>query len=460
MRIIHGMVVIAILLLSQATFAQSTELTESPAVDRWMNVGDARFSAGAVSQTRLAFSPSGDPWVAYINLNDSGRVTVMRFDGQHWTTIGTSPWRALDLSLAFSPSGQPYVAFQDIAEGSRVTVIKFDGINWAIVGNKGFSEGLSWFINVAFNSTGDPFVAYANVNSGPGFDKPTVMKFDGTAWVYVGDPLSITGTVLDMMNLVISPSDEPLIAFPDAQNFARVTVMRYDGTAWQNVGNPGFSSIYASRTSLALGPSGEPYVAFCDQSMSKKVTVMKYDGATWQYVGIPGFSEDTTWYISLKFSPGGEPVLAYNDFHYHHKATVMKFDGSSWQTVGNAGFTPAQAKHISLAFNPKGQPTLAFADGYQYSDKASVMYFGTPLGIDEIAQSPLHLFPNPAGNHITLETTLKGRLSILNTFGMELLSQTVSNPSTGVDLSSLPSGVFFVTLTTPSAVHVSKIVKQ
>ncbi len=42
-------------------------------------------------------------------------------------------------SLAFSPSGQPYVAYQDYLNSYKATVMTFDGTNWVNVGNAGFS---------------------------------------------------------------------------------------------------------------------------------------------------------------------------------------------------------------------------------------------------------------------------------------------------------------------------------
>jgi hypothetical protein len=71
----------------------------------------------------LAFSPGGEPHVAY------NEVTVKKFDGTHWVSIGTAGFSAGSAeytSLAFSPTGVPYVAYQDHVNGSKATVMKFD----------------------------------------------------------------------------------------------------------------------------------------------------------------------------------------------------------------------------------------------------------------------------------------------------------------------------------------------
>ncbi len=94
--------------------------------------------------------------------------------------------KACFISLAFSPSGQPYVAYQDAVNSCQCTVMKFDGTNWVDVGNAGFSAGTADWTSLAFSPVdSQPYVAYwrlwiaFNGNA-------TVMKFNGTNWVYVG----------------------------------------------------------------------------------------------------------------------------------------------------------------------------------------------------------------------------------------------------------------------------------
>ena len=69
--------------------------------------------------------------------------------------------RLIYTSLAFSPSGQPYVAYEDYGKFiMKATVMKFDGTNWVNVGNAGFSAGEADYISLAFSPSGQPYVAY------------------------------------------------------------------------------------------------------------------------------------------------------------------------------------------------------------------------------------------------------------------------------------------------------------
>jgi len=84
-----------------------------------------------------------------------------------------------------------------------------------------------------------------------------------------------------------------------------------------------------------------------------------------------------------------------------------------------------------------------------------------PTGIPcEETLSSLLIYPNPASTHITIETLLQEEVSIFNLQGQELLSQQITEPKTRIDISSLPSGVYFVRVTGEQAVQVGKFVKQ
>ena len=72
-----------------------------------------------------------------------------------WKYVGNEGFslaEADNTSLAISPSGQPYVAFLDMAHYQKTTVMKFDGTNWVDVGTPGFSSDYVYYTSLAFNS--------------------------------------------------------------------------------------------------------------------------------------------------------------------------------------------------------------------------------------------------------------------------------------------------------------------
>jgi len=73
------------------------------------------------------------------------------------------------------------------------------------------------------------------------------------------------------------------------------------------------------------------------------------------------------------------------------------------------------------------------------------------------------IYPNPATDKITVEQpglTQSGNLTIVNIDGLELITRQITEPKTHLDISNLPSGVYFVRLTNDKTVEVGKFVKQ
>ena len=213
----------------------------------------------------------------------------MKFDGSNWVYIGLPGFSesvAMFTCLAFSPGGQPYVAYSDGA-ADKATVMKFDGTNWVNVGQTKFSPSYSHYLSLAFNVSGEPYVSFSD---GTGYAyKATVMKFDGTNWVIVGTPQFSNGTVY-FTNLAFNQSGDLFIGYEDEGYFNHeATVKRFNGNEWVNVGTPGFSSGAARYTSLALSTDGKPFMAFMDYAYNQKATVMKYDSIS---VGLIEINED------------------------------------------------------------------------------------------------------------------------------------------------------------------------
>jgi hypothetical protein len=90
---------------------------------------------------------------------------------------------------------------------------------------------------------------------------------------------------------------------------------------------------------------------------------------------------------------------------------------------------------------------------------------GGGVGINEVSLSyePLKIYPTPSSTRVTIETssTLSGsQLSIMDLNGQEVVTRQITEPKTNIDISSLPSGVYFVRLTNDKTVDVGKIVKE
>ncbi|MDD5570645.1 MAG: T9SS type A sorting domain-containing protein [Bacteroidales bacterium] len=87
---------------------------------------------------------------------------------------------------------------------------------------------------------------------------------------------------------------------------------------------------------------------------------------------------------------------------------------------------------------------------------------GTTEVNNAISNSDFRIFPNPACNQIcveTIENHINGSVYITNINGQELIRQQIKDSKTQINISNLPSGIYFVKLVTDKTVEVRKIIK-
>ncbi len=84
--------------------------------------------------------------------------------------------------------------------------------------------------------------------------------------------------------------------------------------------------------------------------------------------------------------------------------------------------------------------------------------------VDELNIKPrIFIYPNPATEIITVELSLtptNSQLSIINLNGEEVLIRSLIKLKTQIDISNLPSGVYFVRLINDKTVEVGKFIKK
>ena len=295
--------------------------------------------------------------------------------GNAWQTVGGAGFVSTSIVDMSVCDGIPYVAYQDNMQNKKITVMKYNGTAWVNVGNPGFTQGQVHEFSL-FVSNGTPYIATRDMSLG---NKVSVMKYDGTSWKNVGNA-SFSDGYADYISLYVD-NNTPYVAYKDSMQSQKITVKKYDGTSWNNVGQSGFSQKAAECISLFVD-NGTPYVAYKDSAKDDKASVMRYDGNSWVYVGTQGFSVSSVCYqrnttnpdpeyVSLQVS-NGTPYVAYKDLSKNGKLTVMKYNGTSWVSVGNPGFTNGIADHSTL-FVDGETPYIAFRDSTQ--NKATVMKY-------------------------------------------------------------------------------------
>ena len=85
----------------------------------------------------------------------------------------------------------------------------------------------------------------------------------------------------------------------------------------------------------------------------------------------------------------------------------------------------------------------------------------SPTGIKEDFKDVyLMMYPNPATDNLTIQTTEQGIIEILNIEGQLMESIAVNGNKTNINVSTLPDGVYFVEMKTEKGIAVKKFVKE
>jgi hypothetical protein len=293
----------------------------------WITVGSGSVASN-VYQPSIAVTPDGTPYVAY-QTAAIGEVHVWRFNGTSWIDLsGTLPstvTRAHGTRLAVGryiiggiTTYVPYVALVDQTPGDYPKVFRLEAA-WTQVGTAVNSTNTSE-LSIAFDLTGATLLAYKCSNSA------NVKRYNGINWEQVGSADFAPNTAYSL-SLAVDSFNTPFIGYVDFDGVSilhRASVMKYDGTAWQFVGSRGFSAGTAQLVNMALDSNATPFIAYQDAAAATRLSVMKWNSASWVYAGKQGFTEGSA--SNLAFADcGGYLYVAYRDSAHAEKLTLMKY---------------------------------------------------------------------------------------------------------------------------------------
>ncbi len=343
----------------------------------WQLVGTQGFTPPVTqySLTTLTIDQNGAPYVAFADASNSGKLSVMKFDGSSWGYVGNanfSAGQAYDISIAIDNNNLPWVAFGDTGTTSNATVMKFNGTTWVTVGTPGFSNGVVNNCTIKFDGSYTPYVAYVdNYYSG----KAVVKKFNGSSWVNIGTP-GFTAGGTGQMTMALNRNGVPYVGYQDQQNGFAESVMMYNGSNWVHVGAATFSNGTCQFTHITFDTSGlTPYVCYNEGYGTFAPNVQMFNGSSWQYVGGQNFNTDQDYQNNIAIDGNNTPYVIFPDWVYSGKAAVMKYNGASWVQVGNIAFSSGEIWYPNIATDAWNNVYVEFYDDGN-SDKISVMKFG------------------------------------------------------------------------------------
>jgi sugar lactone lactonase YvrE len=258
-----------------------------------------------------------------------------------WPGGGTSTSGRLFLENSFSLDS---TSLFDYTAPSTVNT------TWQYVGLPGFS-GISQFrgINMAMTKTNIPYVAFRD-----SLGRAKVMKYTASTntWTTVGT--SVSDGACAYVNIKLDNNNIPYVAFQDSLNGNAITVKKLSGTSWLKVGTAGFARLdflsnYSS-IQLAIDGNNYPYVLSTDTTGGiYALLLFKFNGSSWSILGTDINSGFTPLEFSIDVSKTtNTPYVLFSD--EFAEPLVRKFIGGFWQDVGSSP--------LALAPNGIYYPTL------------------------------------------------------------------------------------------------------
>jgi hypothetical protein len=350
-----------------------------PAV--WETVGAPNVSDGAGICCQIAVSPSNVPVIAFQDQSLGGiNASALRFEQGAWqyesAKGAASVGQAWYTRLAFSNTGELYMACRDYASSGRISIRHYVAATntWSTIGPTGSSPFEAHYTDIAIAPDGTPVVIYTDRATTPE-DKATCMSFHGGLWHVLGG-FGFSASTAAYTNVAVDGAGTIYAAFSDVNAFdpasgaGRATVMKYDpaSNAWSAVGAPGFSPHGALNLSLEIDKDGTPWVAY--YVWRSQLVVMRFDGNTWVQVGGSAAGADRPemqtegWrqWLSLAFDSQNLPYVAYQRLDDSNRAAVRRFRAGVWEPVGNLGFSAGAADYMSMALGQDDVPYVVFRD--------------------------------------------------------------------------------------------------
>jgi len=291
----------------------------------WVSLDTA--GLGLLTYHQISISSNGIPQLAYLD-NDNLRFVLKRFEGNAWVTVSESPQVSEQLnavSIAFDDETL-YIAFSHPFFNNQVTVWQYSANGWSVVGQPNISS--VWVYPLILKvSNGSPWLAYLESDTSLAC---IVKKFDGTDWQTIGGQVFTTtfGNFFLQASIDFTVTNSiPYIVYKDWSTQWRLSVLSFDNTEWVSVGQPMFTAPTYSVERIAVDANSQkPYVLFDDapqDTVGGGLSVMVFDGTSWNYVGQPYFAPQS-WEKTLAIHEG-IPFVAYQNSDFGFEASLQVF---------------------------------------------------------------------------------------------------------------------------------------
>jgi len=360
----------------------------------------AGITTDTVNYVSLTMDKKGNAIVAYEDFSSGKNIGIMMFDSatSTWSADTNNRTKYLGgpvnyVSAGVDSADNVYVAYQDMSyygyDGLSIVEYTASKNSVDFVGSYKVSQSISAsdanFISLAVSNHGVPMLAYEDKGVG---DHAQAFQWSSTLKQWT----SMSTTGISNMNpgtwngmagytaIATSPTtNDPYIAYRDANTSNKATVMMYSSGAWASVGAPGSLSLGSVKfTTLGFDAAGEPICMFTDDGAVTKYSIscMKYTSGAWAAVGTNSatLSGGNCYYPAMTIV-NDTVYAAYELGDYHMSVMKCAVSGSTWTNVGPADVNGDSASYQSIAVDKNGNVYVAFSDNAANQNGISVMEY-------------------------------------------------------------------------------------
>lgn len=343
------------------------------------------YAEDTIDDIALQVNPTTSvPYIAYVSDRESSsdqKMNLINFDGTTWNRIGAtdfSTYRANSVDLKFSPSGTPYISFLEYTDIREASVMYYENGSWSYLGGGAYTGVKASANTVAITSDDTAYGFYVNDVSGSDDRRSVFSKvYSGAGW----SDLTITGRsgyARALKSKVVN--DEVYLAVLDYGEGQAVSVYKYDGTTWTVLADKMKESedntVYYYNIAMDVDEQGNVYLAYAEnngEDTDYQLRVKKYDAqnASWSTLG-DLIQTTNTRDFDVAVSKYGEAMLFYQNDTKTPVFLSFDTDINNWSTP--VVFADADASSLRLEVAPNG---IAYA-AYLANDQLSLHKFDSP----------------------------------------------------------------------------------
>ena len=329
-------------------------------------------------------------------------------------------------SLAIDENGTKWIG---TLGGGMAT---FDGTNWTVYNSSNSGLPDNYVNSLAIDENGTKWIGtwYGGLAS-----------FDGTNWmVYNSSNSGLPDNYVNSLAI-----DETGIKWIGT-DYSGLAV--FDGTNWTVyfTSNSGLPS--NSVRSLAIDENGTKWIGTADG-------VAAFDGTSWVVYNTSNSGLPDNYVKSITIDENG---IKWIGTWY---GGLVSFDGTIWTVYNTSNSGLPDKTVLSIAISENGTKWIGTKDG----GLAAYNEEGIPAGTKNyiIKTNSVHVYPNPATNHIHIELVFKSNIlfiEIINIQGKLVRhKKNVTNKNT-LNVKDLPNGLYIIRIYTDNGIINEKFIKN